>query len=291
MLDLSDSRFLKTLRMIRIVTRRIFKGQKIGSRKTLDKGASVDFKDYKEYNPGDDPRFIDWNVYGRLDRLLVKIFHSEEDVNVYVLIDSSQSMSFGFPSKFDYARKIGAAIAYLAATGNDRCRLATFSEGLRETSPHADRPGHILQILRFLEKTRCGGASKIQQSVAEFALRYKRRGVLFVLSDLFTSSPMIEALRTLRYAKYDINLVRVLSPEEISPTLAGVYHLVDAEDESVCEASVDSQVLSIYKQVLEERDREIEQFSRQYGITYVRASTEDPFENTVLNLFGARRRR
>ena len=289
MLDLSDGRFLRTLRMIRIVTRRIFKGQKIGSRKTLEKGASVDFKDYKEYNPGDDPRFIDWNVYGRLDRVLVKIFHSEEDVNVYVLLDASQSMSFGSPSKFDYARQVGAAIAYLATTGHDRCRLATFNEGLKDTSPHADRPGHVLHLLRFLEKTGCGGPTRIQETISEFALRFKRRGVLFVLSDLFTATPMVEALRTLRYAKYDVNLVRILTPEELSPTLGGVCHLVDSEDESVCEVTIDPLALETYKQVLEERDLEIEQYAKQYGINYVRASTADPFENTVLNLFGARR--
>jgi uncharacterized protein (DUF58 family) len=149
MLDLQDKAFLKSLRMLRIVTRRFFRGHKVGQRRSAQKGASVEFKDYKEYTPGDDPRFLDWNVYSRFEKLLVKLFHNEEDLQVYIMVDSSQSMLFGTPPKFDHARKLAAAISYLAAAGMDRSRILTFAETLREpamsstTSGFSRRPSPV----------------------------------------------------------------------------------------------------------------------------------------------------
>lgn len=289
MLDLTQTGFLKSLRRLRIMTRRSFRGQKIGSRKTSEKGASVDFKDYKEYNPGDDPRFIDWNVYSRLEKILVKVFHSEEDVNVYVLLDSSQSMMTGSPSKFDHARRIAAGIAYLATTGSDRCRITTFGEGIVEHSVHADRPGQAMSLLRFLEKAKSGGGSEFARTVDEFLLRYKRRGVVFVISDFLGEEPVTEALRKLRYQKYDVNLVQVLSPDDLSPTWQGMYELVDSEDESVKKLFIDQGTLNLYQQVVEEMTREMEGFARQYAMRFIQTSSAETFENAVLRLFGIRR--
>jgi uncharacterized protein (DUF58 family) len=270
------------------MTRRSYRGQKIGSRKTTQKGASVDFKDYREYNPGDDPRFIDWNVYGRHEKFLVKIFHSEEDVSVYVLVDASRSMLLGSPSKFDHARRIAAGITYLATTGSDRCRIATFSEGLLEHSMHADRAGQAMNLLRFLEKTRPGAGSQLARTVDEFLLRYKRRGVIFVISDFLGDELPLEALRKLCFQKYDVNLVQVLSTEDLAPEYQGMYELLDSEDEAVLQLFIDQGALDLYHQIIEEMTRELEGFSRQHGIRYVQTSTAESFEEAVLRLFGVR---
>lgn len=285
MLDLQEKAFLKALRMLRIVSRRFFRGQKIGQRRSANRGASVEFKDYKEYYPGDDPRFLDWNVYGRHDKLLVKVFHNEEDLQVYVMVDCSQSMMHGSPPKFDHARKLAAAISYLSATGMDRSRIVTFSTGLKEQSAFASRPGQVVKHFRFLEKAQTGGGSELAKAVDEFILKHKRRGAVFLISDFFTADALEDTCRKLRYNKYEVFLVQVLADEEIVPNLAGLYKLVDAEDGTEREVYVDREALDVYRQVLEEFTGNLEKFAHQHGINYTKAPTSVPFESTIMQFF------
>jgi uncharacterized protein (DUF58 family) len=285
MLDLRDKAFLKALRMLRIVTRRFFRGQKVGQRRSAQKGASVEFKDYKDYYAGDDPRFIDWNVYGRFDKLLLKLFHNEEDMQVYVLVDTSESMMHGEPSKIDHARKLAAAISYLAATGMDRSRIVTFSSGLKEQSGGASRPGHVFNHFRFLEKAQTGGGSELAKTVDEFILKNKRRGAVFLISDFFTADAIEEACKKLRYNKYEVFLVHVLADDEIVPNLAGLYKLVDAEDGSEREVFVDRESLEVYRQVLDEFTGGLAAFAHRHGMTYVKSATGSPFESTIMQFF------
>jgi len=287
MLDLQEKGFLKALRMLRIVTRRFFRGQKVGQRRSANKGASVEFKDYKEYYPGDDPRFLDWNVFGRFDKLLVKLFHNEEDLQVYVLLDASQSMQHG--EKFDHARKLAAAISYLAATGMDRSRIVTFSNGIREQSSFANRPGQVMNHFRFLEKAQGGGGSELTKAVDEFIIKHKRRGAVFLISDFFTPDAIEDTCRKLRYNKYEVFLVHVLADDEVVPNLAGLYKLVDAEDGTEREVWIDGESLEVYRQVLAEFTGNLERFAHSNGITYVKAPTSTPFEATIMSFFrGAR---
>lgn len=285
MLDLQEKGFLKALRMLRIVTRRFFRGQKVGQRRSANKGASVEFKDYKEYYPGDDPRFLDWNVFGRHDKLLVKLFHNEEDLQVYVMVDASQSMMHGSPPKFDHARKLAAAVSYLAATGMDRSRIVTFANGLKEQSTFASRPGQVFNHFRFLEKAQTGGGSELAKAVDEFILKHKRRGAVFLISDFFTADGLEDTCRKLRYNKYEVFLVHVLADEEIVPNLAGLYKLVDAEDGTEREVYVDREALDVYRQVLEDFTSNLEKFAHQNGIHYTKAPTSTPFESTIMQFF------
>lgn len=289
MLDLDDKGFLKSLRMLRIVTRRFFRGQKVGQRKSQRKGASVEFKDYKEYQPGDDPRFLDWNVYGRFDKLLVKLFHNEEDLQVFVLVDSSASMQFGSPSKYDHARRLAAAISYLAASGLDRSLVMTFADGLSRLSTPASRPGHVFHHFRFLEKAEGGGPSRLEKSVDEFLSRTKRKGAVFVVSDFLTEGVQ-EALRKLRFNRHEVFLIQVLSEEEQVPTLAGLVQLVDSETGNQRELYMDAAAIEAYRQVLEEFTGGLESFALGQGITYVKSSTSAPFQSTILQLFAPRGR-
>jgi uncharacterized protein (DUF58 family) len=285
MLDLRDKAFLKALRMLRIVTRRFFRGQKVGQRRSAHKGASVEFKDYKDYYAGDDPRFIDWNVYGRFDKLLLKLFHNEEDLQVYVLVDTSESMMGGSPSKLDHAKKLAAAVSYLAATGMDRSRIVTFAGGLREQSGGASRPGQVFNHFRFLEKIQTGGGSELARTVDEFILKNKRRGAVFLISDFFTPDAIEETCKKLRYHKYEVFLVHVLADDEIVPNMAGLYKLVDAEDGSEREVFVDRESLEVYRQVLDEFTGGLESFAHKHGMSYVKSPTGSPFESTIMQFF------
>ena len=303
-MDLSNKAFLKTLRMLRIIARRFFRGQKMGARTTNRRGTSVEFSDYKEYNPGDDIRFIDWNIYGRLDKLLVKLFYNEENLHAYVLLDCSASMNFGSPSKFDYARQLAAAIAYVAASNGDAIRICTFADGLLEFSPKADRAAQVMPLFRFLESRKPEGRSNLDDAVSAFQARFRRRGVIFVISDLmverkvrpegggassWTREMAVEgALKRLVYHKHDVNVVQVLTPDELDPSYAGLWEFTDAETGEIRKLTVTTDVLRAYREAMEEYVGRLARFSAGNRVTYLRTGTDVPFENLVLRLFAER---
>jgi uncharacterized protein (DUF58 family) len=284
MLDLADVGFLRALRMLKLIVHRYFGGRKVGQRRSLRAGTSVDFKDHKPYTPGDDLRFVDWNVYGRLDRLMVKLFHDEQGLHVYVLVDASQSMLFGEPSKFDHARRIAAAIAWMASSAMDHVRVLTYADGVREESPDASRPGHAFNLFRFLEKARGGGRGGLAAAVRELVGRHRRRGAVFVVSDLMVDDAIDASLRLLRFHKHEVFLVHVLDDDEMMPRFAGHHEFVDSEDGSRREIHVDGLVLDAYAEVLDEFTSGVESLCRRLGITYVRAPTSIGVEATVLAL-------
>ena len=122
-----DSDFLKKLEYLSLVSRRVFRGQLLAQRRTMQLGGGIEFADHREYTPGDDFRYLDWNVFARHDELLLKRFQEEEDLHVYFLLDCSRSMAFGDPPKFDYARQVAAALAYIALADLDRVAVVAFA--------------------------------------------------------------------------------------------------------------------------------------------------------------------
>lgn len=316
MLDLSNKSFIKTLKMLRIISRRFFHGQKMGGRITRRTGSSVEFSDYKEYKPGDDIRFIDWNIYGRLDKMLVKLFFNEENLSSYILLDCSSSMNFGNPSKFDYGRRLAAAISYVAASNNDSVRIFCFSDGLKEFSPKADRGAHVLPLFRFLESCSSGGISDFSSAVAAFTKRFRKAGVVFVLSDfmfdkaedgngksdimmdsedgadslpIVSGGPLETGIKHLSFCKHDVNLIQVLSPEEINPSYNGLWDFTDSETNSKRRVFIDDSVLALYREALEEHFSQLDALSKRNGMNYLRTLTDVPFENLVLRLFSQKR--
>ena len=297
--------------MLRIIARRFFRGQKMGGRKTQRRGSSVEFSDYKQYNPGDDIRFIDWNIYGRLDRLLIKLFYNEENLSTYVFLDCSNSMNFGTPSKFDYGRRLAAAISYIAASNNDSVRVFCFNEGMKEYSPRADRAARVMPLFRFLENQEPGGRSDMETAVQEFLARFKKRGVVFVISDFmlecktksedqlpggppitngWTRDGAIESsLKRLCYHKHDVNLIQLLTPEEVDPAYAGLWEFTDSETNEIKKIFINNDVIQAYRDTLEDHFSKISRFSNQNQIHYMRTLTDVPFENLVLRLFSMNR--
>lgn len=274
--------------MLRLITRRFFRDQQMGVRRSHQKGSSLEFSDFREYNPGDDLRFIDWNLYARLDRLFVKLFHDEQNLQVYVLVDASESMRHGEPSKFDYARKVAAAVAYIACHNEDQVRLFSFGEGgLGESSRQAGRGSQTPELFRFLERLEPGGASALEKAVDSFSAQCRKPGVVFVLSDFFLDGSHEDALRKLRHGRHEVNLIQLLDEEEIHPTFAGLWRLEDAESGEVEEIFVDGALTEAYQELVEEWCQELESFSRRNGMTYFRTSTQAPFENLLLRFFGA----
>lgn len=261
----------------------------MGVRRSHQKGSSLEFSDFREYNPGDDLRFIDWNLYARLDRLFVKLFHDEQNLQVYVFVDASESMRHGSPSKFDYARRVAAAIAYIACNNEDSVRLFVFGQGgIREESMQAGRGSQVPKLFRFLERQEPSGGSELQRAVDAFALKYRRTGVVFVISDFFLDGPHEEALRKLRFGRHEVNLIHLLDEEELHPGFAGLWKLQDAETGAQEEIFVDRAITEAYQELVEEWCNSLEGFGRSHGMSYFRTTTRAPFENLLLRFFGAR---
>lgn len=289
MIDLFDKNFLKTLRMLNLITRKYFKRERMGVRRTRNRGTSQEFSDYKEYDPGDDLRFLDWNIYGRLDRMFVKLFYSEEALNVYLLVDTSASMRFGNPSKLDYARRVAAAAAYIALARHDRVLAIPFASGISDNILHGNRPGQALAFFRFLQKLEPQAAGDLKKTANEFVLRYKRPGVVFVVSDFLFESGVQEALRLLNFHRYEVNCVQLMDVLDEEPRLTGLCHLIDSEDGSLRAVDVDAPTLALYQDVLQEFYRGLESFCAGNQVGYYRAVTSTPFENLILRLFKSRR--
>jgi uncharacterized protein (DUF58 family) len=283
---LFDLKFFKSLKLLNIITKRYFRGEKIGHRKSPNRGASAEFAEYKEYLPGDDLRFIDWNLYGRLEKLYVKKFHNEEDLNVSILLDVSRSMNFGTPSKFDHARKLAAAIAYIAMQHQDTARIYPFADNLGEASDGGFRRSHIHRLMGFLEKLQAAGRSEsFEETIRHFLARNKRPGVVFVLSDGMFEERFQEGLKRLRHRRFEVNFVQILTPDELNPPFAGLVEFVDAETSGRVAVHINKQVLTMYEEVLRETLDGLKTFLISQDMRYFRSLTDTPFESTLLSLF------
>src|SRR5437588_8808518 len=186
---LFDSDFLKKLEYLSLISKRVFRGSLMAQRRTMQMGAGIEFADHREYTPGDDFRYLDWNLFARLDELLLKRFQEEEDLHVYFLLDCSRSMMFGEPAKFDFARQVTAALAYIALADLDRIAVVAFAEAIVADFPLTRGKARILPLLEFLEGLEPQGTdTDLTGSVREFVRRRQRTGLSVVVSDLFSPS-------------------------------------------------------------------------------------------------------
>src|SRR5437588_11782563 len=183
---LFDSDFLKKLEYLSLVSKRVFRGSILAQRRTMQLGGGIEFADHREYTPGDDFRYLDWNLYARHDELMLKRFQEEEDLHVYFLLDCSRSMAFGRPCKFDLARQVTAALAYIALADLDRIAVVAFANEIIADFPLARGKGRILSLLKFLEGLKPSGEETSLERVATgFIHRDQRRGLVVVVSDLY----------------------------------------------------------------------------------------------------------
>ena len=149
---LLDPEFLHKLEQLELVSKKIFVGRMKGERKSKRRGASVEFADHRQYSVGDDLRHIDWNVYGRLDKLFLKLFLEEEDLHFYTLLDTSLSMDFGEPTKLHYGKQVAAALAFIGLVNHDRVMLDTFSTGLDAGMSSVRGRSQMYRIVGYLDQ-------------------------------------------------------------------------------------------------------------------------------------------
>jgi len=284
---LLTSEMMGKLERMELVSRKIFRGRMKGERRSKRKGQSVEFADFRNYVAGDDLRFIDWNLFARLDRLYLKLFLEEEDLHFFAILDDSLSMDFGEPSKFFVAKQIAASLGYIGLCRGDRVSLATFST---TGSPTVLRgKSNVHRLLGFLDGAGTQSSSPtMEEAVKRFCMRSSGKGIVVIVSDLLNKAGYETALRMLVAREMDVFLVHILSPEELDPKLQGDLKLVDCEDGDTKEISVSSALLQRYQQTLSAFIEQAKSFCNRRSITYVPARSDQALDTLVNEYLRAR---
>jgi len=284
--ELIDGALMSRLDAMDVTSRRIFAGKLQGERRSKKRGQSVEFADYRQYAHGDDLRFIDWNVYARLDKLFLKMFLEEEDLSLVVAIDCTASMDFGNPSKFEYARRLAMALGYVGLINQNRVTLYGWDEsGVRPLTGLRGRR-RTREMGEWLLGLAPRGRGDFTQAMKTIALARQGRGVLCVLSDFLLKEGYEDGIRYLAGGGYDTFCLQLLSPEELDPGrhgLAGDLRLTDVEDDDAAEVTVSAALLERYRRNLEEHCDRLREFCIRRDVMHVRIDTATPVESVLID--------
>jgi len=280
---LLDPSFMARLDQLDVMSRKLLAGKMKGERRSKRRGQSVEFADYRNYVIGDDLRFIDWNVYARLERLFLKLFLEEEDLSLYVLLDVSKSCDFGNPNKARYIKKVAAALGYIGLVNYNRVTLAAMADNIVAETGGLRGRRRVSQMIDFVDKLQPTGASNLAEACKKFALSHRHKGVCVVLSDFFDKGGYENGLRYVAGGKYDLFAVQCLAPQEIEPDLQGDLKLRDIEDDDMAEVSITQPLLKQYKANLNAYCLALKDYVTRRGGTYLFTSTAVPFDTLVLN--------
>src|SRR5919108_3906040 len=245
--SLFSPEFLAQLERLSLLSRRAFRGSVKGERRSPRRGHSVEFCDYRAYGVGDDLRYVDWNIFGRLDRLHVKLFVDEEDLCLHLIVDASVSMAFGSPSKLDYAARAAAALGFVGLVSHERVGIGILRDRATEGWPPARGRNQVVALLDFLGHVRSGGPTRLNEALGEYALRAREPGLAVVMSDLLDPRGFESGIRALLERRFDVHIVHVLDAVELNPDLAGDLRLYDAESGEARDVTVDGEALRGYR--------------------------------------------
>ena len=277
-----DTDFLRKLERLHVVAKRLSWAGAKGEHAASRKGFSLEFSDYRRYQHGDDLRYVDWNIYRRLERLLLKVFTSEEELNIYLLVDTSRSMAEGTPVKLDYAKKIAAALGYIGLKNLDRVGGASFSTRLHAPLTLGRGRKQILGMFRFLAQLSCGGETNLRGAAHSFTNLFPHPGFVVIVSDLFDPSGWRAALEELTAKRYQVLVIHVIDEQETRPEPRGDVALVDVEGGRERKLYLDAELVRRYQIELEAYFKEVETLCASRRIDYLRTTTAVPFEEFVL---------
>lgn len=280
--ELLSTDFLTQLERLSLLSRRSFRGRVKGERRSPRKGISVEFSDYRPYGVGDDLRYVDWNVYARLDRLYLKLFVDEEDLCLHLLVDASASMGFGEPSKLDYSARLAAALDFVGLVGLERVGVGVVRDRMAEGFNPARGRTQAIPLMDFLGRLRAGGSTSLNEGLAAYALRSREAGLAVLVSDLMDPSGYERGLKALLERRFDVHVVHVLAADEMNPAFGGDLRLLDAESDEERDLTLDAEALRGYHERLRTFLDRAEQFCRGNEITYHRVVTETPVEEFML---------
>jgi len=272
-----DSKELRLLEGRRLNPRKSFAGRVRGERLTRRKGVSIEFADYRDYTNGDDLRHLDWNVLARLDLPIMKTYRDEEDLAVYLLVDETESMTFGQPPKIEFARRIAAAFGYVGLAGGDAVRWQRL--GVREPARPFRRSvaSYFRLVVDATADTPSARGGGVADALRAFARQNVRAGLVLIVSDGLDPE-IANAVRILFPRGHEVLFVQVLGPEEIDPDLEGDLRLLDSEGGSPVEITANGLTLREYRRRLEDHNSALAEAVRRAGGRYALARTDVTLE-------------
>ena len=277
--------FLAELERLFLISRQVLAGKLRAERRTKKRGSGLEFAEHREYNMGDDFRHIDWNLYGRLEKLFVRLYEEEEDIPVYVMFDVSASMLEGTPIKAVHAFRIASALAYVALAHLDRATMLPFTAAMEHLQPPGRGKGRMFKMFHNIRNARLGGVTDLAQATRSFVFRRPRRGTVVLISDFLTSEGYEDAINLLRYHRYRVIVVQVLSPQELAPKLTGDVELLDVETGQTRSITVTANLLRAYLAELEKYTDGLRTFCQDHAIPYFLSPTNQPLETLMLDVF------
>ena len=285
-MPLFDSEFLKKLEYLSLISKRVFRGSLMAQRRTLQLGSGIEFADHREYTPGDDFRYLDWNLFARHDELLLKRFQEEEDLHIYFLLDCSRSMGFGDPPKFDFARQMTAALAYIALADLDRISVTAFASDIVADFPLTRGKGRILALLKFLEGlSALGEETSLERVATGFVHRDQRKGLVIVVSDLYDPAGFERGLDLLRQRRYEPRLIQFYDKyEKNPPDMLGDVEIWDVESGNSHKVTVTEKNLRQYRTLFDEFQTKVQSYCNRHALGCTQTSTETTFDALILKM-------
>jgi uncharacterized protein (DUF58 family) len=284
--ELLGSQLMAKLDQVDVVSRKIFAGKLQGERRSKKRGISVEFADYRHYAHGDDLRFIDWNIYARLDRLFLKMFLEEEDLSLVIAIDASASMHWGNPSKFIFDQRLAMALGYIGLVNHNRVSLYAFGGGDVRPLPNLRGRRRTKEMGAWILGLEAAGPSDFDEAMRVIALGRQGKGVMVILSDFMFKEGYEKGLRYLSGGGYDTFCIQVLSPEEVDPArkgLAGDLRLTDVEDEDTAEVTISAALLKRYKENLDAYCGRLREHCVRRGMIHVTIDTATNLDTLLLD--------
>jgi uncharacterized protein (DUF58 family) len=291
--DLLRPEVLAGLSNLDLIARSAVEGVMMGLHRSPRFGFSQEFAEYRSYAEGDDPRFIDWNVYARTDRTMVKRFLGETNSHLMLLLDASASMGFGKPpvTKLRYAQMVAASLAYLATRQHDAVGCLVFDEKVRDFRPPSSRAGQLQSVLHALDAAEARTGTRFDSPFEEFRARSMRRGIVAVISDFYCDADeLIRSVQPLAWRGQDIILVQILADEELEPAFANNVLLEDVETGAAVEVAPEY-LREIYPARLQAHIAGIARAAAGIGADHVQVATSDRLDLVLRNylLFRGRR--
>ncbi|HOJ11635.1 MAG TPA: DUF58 domain-containing protein [Clostridiales bacterium] len=285
MSELFDSDFLNKIQKLTLSTGIIVSGGAGGNRKSRQKGSSVEFSDYREYSEGDDFRRIDWNAYGRFEKLYVKLFMEEREAPVNIFLDTSKSMDWGEPNKSFASRRLAAALGYMSLSAYDRVSVICLSDRV-EKSRLSLRGKHFLpELLTFLEEVEYKNGPGFYEAIKAYNLK-DNRGISIIISDLFSPGGLTEMIKYLQYRKQDVYICQILAPWEARPDIGTNMRLVDSETGRTIDVTATPRLLKSYNRIFNDFIANIREECFRKGAAYYMMDTAMPIEQMISMITG-----
>jgi hypothetical protein len=253
-------------------------------------GSSTEFSDYRNYSPGDDLRYVDWNIFSRLQKPYLKQFHLEEEMHVVIIIDASQSMNFG--GKFELAQKLALAFSTIALFSNERASVYLINDSDKSLPAHFGPVNNRFssgKIKNFIETAKCSGNAHIDQSLDQIAKHHKGKGIALILSDFLSGGNLQNSFNLLFSNGLAPYALQILAPEEISPEINGDARFVDSETKMTLDISSAGQLFEIYQEYLGQLQENLQSWIHQRNGLYHTISSDCSIEKLLFDILIRRR--